>query len=243
LLVNAVRFTEHGEISLTIRITEPRQHVQIEVSDTGIGIAPEHQERVFEEFFQVRGPLQVRSRGTGLGLAHSRRLTEALGGQIAVRSELGVGSTFTVLLPVHWNAAMAGGSARVAPTVVSGRTALIVDDDEGFRTALRGMLQGPSQRVSEASGGEEALAMMAADRPDVVFLDLRMPDLGGAEVLARMGAAARGSKTWKPRASSCSTTVARSRVRTSMTSPSWSSASTAGSARPTIRPASSPATS
>ena len=105
-----------------------------------------------------------------------------------MRSELGVGSTFTVLLPVHWNAAMAGGSARVVPVVVSGRTAMIVDDDEGFRTALRGMLQGLSQRVSEASGGEEALAMMAADRPDVVFLDLRMPDLGGAEVLARMGA-------------------------------------------------------
>jgi signal transduction histidine kinase/ActR/RegA family two-component response regulator len=188
LLVNAVRFTEDGEISLTISLTEPRQHVQIEVSDTGIGIAPEHQERVFEEFFQVRGPLQVRSRGTGLGLAHSRRLTEALGGHIELRSELGTGSTFTVLLPVHWNAAMAGGSGRVAATIVSDRTVMIVDDDEGFRTALRGMLQGLSQRVSEASGGEEALALMAADRPDVVFLDLRMPDLGGAEVLARMGA-------------------------------------------------------
>ncbi len=186
LLVNAVRFTEAGEIRLSARLTEPAQHVEIEVSDTGIGIAPEHQESVFEEFFQVRGPRQARSRGTGLGLAHSRRLAEALGGNVSLRSEVGAGSTFTVVLPVHWNAAMATGSGWTAPAAVPARSVLVVDDDEGFRTALRGMLQGLSHRVSEASGGEEALTMMAASRPDVVFLDLRMPDLDGAGVVARM---------------------------------------------------------
>jgi len=186
LLVNAVRFTEEGEIHLAVRLTEPAQHVEIDVTDTGIGIAPEHQERVFEEFFQVRGPLQTRSRGTGLGLAHSRRLVQALGGQLGLRNAPGEGSTFTVLLPVHWNAAMATETAMAPPAPAPARSVLIVDDDEGFRTALRGMLQGLSHRVSEASGGWEALAVMEASRPDVVFLDLRMPDLDGAGVLARM---------------------------------------------------------
>jgi len=82
-------------------------------------------------------------------------------------------------------AAVASVPARPAAPAAA-RSVLIVDDDEPFRTALRGMLQGLSHRVSEAAGGEEALAVMAVNRPDVVFLDLRMPDLDGAGVLAGM---------------------------------------------------------
>jgi CheY-like chemotaxis protein len=158
------------------------------VVDTGIGIAPENQAKVFEEFFQVRGPLQTRSKGTGLGLAHARRLSEILGGSLVLESEPGKGSSFAVTVPVHWNSA--AGARSVPDEVDVARlptlSVLIIDDDETFRTALRGMLQGLSQDVREVTGGAEALELLETFVPDVIFLDLWMPEMGGDEVLARL---------------------------------------------------------
>ncbi len=185
LLVNAARFTERGDITLRICTSDSSQHVICEVVDTGIGIADEHIERIFEEFFQVRGPLQAKSRGTGLGLAHSQRLVAVLGGELAVRSEVGVGSSFTVTLPVRWNS-VTTSPATIPRDLGPSRDVLIVDDDEAFRTALRGMLQHQSHQVTEAEGGDAALAWLEHHRPDLVFLDLRMPDRDGVEVLASM---------------------------------------------------------
>ncbi len=189
LLANAVKFTPQGTVSLTARQPTPMS-LEITVTDTGVGIAAEDQPRIFEEFFQVRGPLQADQKGTGLGLPYARRVVETLGGRIRVESEVGRGSAFTVELPTQWQPLL--GSSRSPghhdAAEVSTGTVVIVDDDDGFRAALRGMLQGAAAQVLEARGGLEGLSLMRAVRPDLVFLDLRMADMDGSEVLAQMRA-------------------------------------------------------
>jgi signal transduction histidine kinase len=106
LVANALKFTERGEIR--VRASEEDGWVTFVVSDTGIGIPAEHQERVFQEFEQVSGPLQAKARGVGLGLPLSRRLAELLGGTLTLASGSGQGSTFTLRLP-----AVAGANAPV----------------------------------------------------------------------------------------------------------------------------------
>jgi signal transduction histidine kinase len=187
LLGNALKFTPAGSVRLSAALVSPFE-LAITVSDTGIGIAPEHQARVFEEFFQVRGPLQADDKGTGLGLPYARRVAETLGGSLSLESELGAGSTFRLRLPLVWERALhdVKTSARRVPQPANVASILIVDDDAGFRAALRGLVQDFARHVSEARGGNEGLSLMRSSRPDVVFLDLRMPDLDGAAVLAEM---------------------------------------------------------
>lgn len=98
LLSNALKFTGEGEVRVNAWL-EPGEVVIFTVSDTGIGIAPEDQARIFEEFTQVEGPHQLGRKGTGLGLALSRKLAELLGGDLGVQSELGVGSVFILRVP------------------------------------------------------------------------------------------------------------------------------------------------
>src|SRR5262249_27415027 len=100
---NAIKFTEKGEVRVSAALTEDGRHMRLSVADTGIGIRPEDQARIFEEFTQVANPLQGRVKGTGLGLPLCRRLARLMNGEIALESESGVGSTFTATLPVHFD--------------------------------------------------------------------------------------------------------------------------------------------
>jgi signal transduction histidine kinase len=100
---NALKFTQHGEVRVSA--VGEGGFVTFSVSDTGIGIAPEHHAAIFEDFVQVDSPIQKRLRGTGLGLSLSRKLAELLGGRVAVDSELGKGSTFSVTIPLRFEAA------------------------------------------------------------------------------------------------------------------------------------------
>jgi signal transduction histidine kinase/CheY-like chemotaxis protein len=182
LLTNALKFTVSG--SVTLSCAQPNGYnIELRVMDTGIGIAPADQPRVFEEFYQVRGPLQAKSKGTGLGLPYARRVVETLGGTLKLESEVGAGTQVTVEVPARWQS-LAVSDIPKPSEHLSLDTALLIDDDESIRIALRGMLQGIVKRVHEASGGHEGLALMESLHPDVVFLDLRMPDLDGAEVLS-----------------------------------------------------------
>lgn len=183
LLTNAVAFTERGQVRMTA-IRRSGEHVDIEVSDSGIGIPAEYHARVFEEFFQVPGPLQSRRKGTGLGLPYARHVTEALGGTLALRSEPGHGSTFTVTLPITGSDAAEASDEEVGAVRLA--HILVVDDDEAFRHLVRGMLQRVAAKVSEASDGSEALAAVRRLDPDLMLLDLRMPNVDGATVLAQL---------------------------------------------------------
>ncbi|MEV0268082.1 ATP-binding protein [Hamadaea sp. NPDC050747] len=178
LLTNALKFTPSGEVRLSAAYEN--DVVSLTVEDTGIGIPPEEQGRVFEEFYQVRHALQAKLTGTGLGLPYARRLVEVLGGTLDLESEIGRGSRFTVRLPVG---ALTGETGEPAQTLV-----LLVDDDEAFRTAAGHVLRSCGFAVREAADGRTALASIAAHPPDLLLLDLRLAELDGFAVLSALDA-------------------------------------------------------
>ena len=168
LLSNGLKYTDSGEVMLSVR--PGAGQLEFLVTDTGIGIAADQQERVFEEFFQVPGTGRG---GTGLGLPYARRLAELLGGRLSLSSAPGRGTTMALRLP-H-------GMPRVG-------SVLIVDDDPGFRQVLRGLLDGIAERVIEAADGEQALAAAGASHADLALIDLRMPGIDGYTLLQRLPA-------------------------------------------------------
>jgi signal transduction histidine kinase/CheY-like chemotaxis protein len=183
---NALKFTPAGEVRVSAAHDRDADRVLFAVADTGIGIAPEDQPRVFEEFAQIDNPLQKAAKGTGLGLPLSRRLAELLGGEILVRSEPGRGSVFTLSIP----RVLRGPPPPAAAEAPRSRARLlIVDDDEAFRYALRQMVNGAGDgetayEVVEAADGAQGLRLARAEPgPDAILLDLRMPILDGYAVL------------------------------------------------------------
>ena len=165
-------------------------------SDTGIGIAEGDIGRIFEEFGQVDGPLQRKSKGTGLGLPLARKLAVLLGGGLDVRSEPGVGSTFVATDPdrpprPRPGPPGTGGRPRcLIPTPEAAAhpiTILNVDDNEANRYAVTRMLKRAGFATAEADCGEEALRQVAA-LPDLVILDVNLPDIDGFEVCRRIKA-------------------------------------------------------
>lgn len=186
LLSNAAKFTEAGRVELTAAEGDAGE-VTISVSDTGVGIAPEEQVRVFEDFYQVRGPLQKRHKGTGLGLGYSRKVAHALGGEMVLKSIPGVGSEFLVSLPAGRPSKEAQALPVLPPNRLSGGL-LIVDDDPAFRLTLRTHLAGLGLQVGEADGGLSALVEIRRAKPDAIFLDLAMPDMSGPELIEILAA-------------------------------------------------------
>lgn len=303
---NALKFTERGEVRVSVRAGHD-ETVVFSVADTGIGIAPADQDRIFQEWEQVEGKLQKTAKGTGLGLPLSRKLAQLVGGDVYVRSEVGVGSTFFVAVPLNYTGAteavyvpdvkreldasklpvlvvednrealfiyekyLKGTGFQVVPaqdlkearraleefrpiaivldvllqgehswnllqdlkqnssttdipvfvvTVVEneakamalGATGfhakpidrawllaqlqatlaqehgqiLIIDDDEISRYLLKGVLASGSYRLMEARGGNEGLRFARENKPDLIILDLSMPDLSGFEVLDQL---------------------------------------------------------
>jgi signal transduction histidine kinase/CheY-like chemotaxis protein len=191
LISNALKFTENGEVRLKARRDD--HAVVFSVSDTGIGIAAADQERIFHEFAQVENAAQRRTKGTGLGLPLSRKLAELLGGTLTVVSELGVGSTFTLKLPLPLVGEIQeeGPSETTMPASVSVNgfatetpgSILIIDDDELARYLTRQMFQGTHYVITEAAGAEEGLEKARFDQPELILLDIAMPGRNGFEVL------------------------------------------------------------
>jgi CheY-like chemotaxis protein len=166
--------------------TSAHARLKFAIEDTGIGISPADQERLFSPFTQADGSIARRFGGTGLGLVLSQRLVAMMGGALTVESELGRGSTmhFEVELPVG---ARRDLSRELLP--IRGLRALVVDDVESSRHVLVEMLASWSVEAVEASSGAEAIALLlpsktAPQRPfDLVLLDWRMPTMGGLEVV------------------------------------------------------------
>lgn len=173
-LSNAIKFTERGQVRLSAEMTPDGKSVVFLVSDTGIGIAPEDQEKIFEEFSQIQNPVQKRIKGTGLGLSLTRKLAELLGGSVAVKSQLGAGSTFSATIPLVYAVAR---SPKVA------RKALIIDDEEASRYVLKRLLVQHYSEILECSDGVLGVTLAREEQPQVIFLDLMMPKISGTEVL------------------------------------------------------------
>lgn len=178
---NALKFTEAGEIRVSA--AQEGELIRYSVADTGIGIAPEDQERIFEEFTQIDNPIQRTQKGTGLGLPLTRKLATLLGGRVGVHSTPGLGSTFWAEIPIRY-AGRVASSAELA----AGRRVriLIVDDDETARYTLASFATRPEVDILEAENGLEGIARAQNDRPDLIMLDMMMPGLGGHEVLSRL---------------------------------------------------------
>ena len=182
LISNALKFTERGQVRVTAAACGADE-ATFAVSDTGIGIPPAHQARIFEEFEQVANGLQARTKGTGLGLPLSRRLAGLLGGTLSVESAPGAGSTFTLRIPRRHPATL-----EPAPTPAVHRRALIIDDEEATRYVLRRLLAGEGWATSEASDGISGLQQARTIRPHLIVMDLNMPGLDGFAVLDELAA-------------------------------------------------------
>src|SRR5262249_12538383 len=134
LISNALKFTEQGEVRVLARCDADTGTISFSVRDTGIGIAPADQERIFEEFSQIETRLQKKVKGTGLGLPLSRSLAGLLGGDLRVESVVGQGSVFTLCIPI----ALGDPSKAARPAEAGGhKRVLLIDDDETFRYVMR----------------------------------------------------------------------------------------------------------
>ncbi len=191
-LSNALKFTERGEIRVGARVEGSR--ITFTVRDTGIGIAPEDQETIFKEFNQLDHPLQRRVRGTGLGLPLSRRLAELLGGHVGVESTVGVGSTFSLTLPLVYVPAAPGAAADVATRdpYVEWRTdpgripILVVDDAAETLLLYQGFVRGTGFELVPARTVPEARQLLKTVRPAAIVLDIPPTGEDGWAFLAEL---------------------------------------------------------
>ena len=171
---NALKYTERGEVRVRAVHDAEADTVSFEVADTGIGIAAEEQERIFEEFVQVENPLQHRVKGTGLGLPLSRRLAELLGGRVAVRSTVGVGSTFAAVIPCTYvsRTKTAPEDDVVAHMERPGRPVLVVENDPRALIIFDRYLRDSSFRMVPARSLRDARRALAVETPHLIVLDI-----------------------------------------------------------------------
>ena len=193
LLSNAVKFTDSG--SIICRVFQKDNEVIVGIADTGIGIAPKDHAAVFEQFKQVGDTLTDKPKGTGLGLPICKEIVEHQDGRIWLESELGKGSTFffalpvnktEVIKPINLDDLVKQLKEQMARSPLNmkehGITILVVDDEESIRSLLCQELGDAGYNVEEAANGKEALARIRANKPDLIILDVMMPEMNGFEV-------------------------------------------------------------
>ncbi|MGH7278441.1 MAG: ATP-binding protein [Candidatus Rokuibacteriota bacterium] len=173
---NALKFTGRGEVRVTASLAPDGDAVVFAVADTGIGIAPEDQELIFQEFTQLENPLQQRVKGTGLGLPLTRRLAQLLGGHVSVRSQVGLASTFTAVIPIAY-VPTAGEPA--APAVVEADAdrapVLVIEDDPQAFVIVDRYLDGSGFQALHARSLRDARRMLADVRPAAIVVDILLP--------------------------------------------------------------------
>nr|WP_249809653.1 hybrid sensor histidine kinase/response regulator [Bradyrhizobium sp. 139] len=188
LIGNAIKFTPSGGIGLKATAARHDDHVllSLTVRDTGIGIAPDMHERIFEDFVQADDSIVRRFGGTGLGLAIARRLTRLMRGELTVESTPGAGSTFTLQVPLG---RAAGDVAQgVLPAPSRQLRVLLVDDDPVNCEVGEAILKRLGHRATIARNGASAVALARDQAFDIILMDLHMPDMDGVEAASRIGA-------------------------------------------------------
>jgi len=191
LLSNAIKFTDAGTVRLEVSagktLKDGRILLHFAVRDTGIGIAPEHHEQVFEAFQQLDGSTRRRFGGTGLGLVITRQLAQALDGEITLQSTLGEGSTFTVSLPMQCVPELA--QERAAPQRGGeGAPLLIVEDDPNFAAVIIEQAHAHGFSSVHCTSGQQALELLRTEPFAAVILDILLPDVSGWQLFRRMRA-------------------------------------------------------
>ena len=201
LLNNAVKFTpDNGSVSLTVTHEPPvkntnQSSVRITVIDTGIGIAPEHLDKLFQRFVQIDSSLNRKYEGTGLGLALVQRIVELHGGTVEVSSEFGRGSQFTVALPCE-------ESPRITPKPIAqnplnlelkseevsmrSRLILLAEDHQANIETISSYLKAHGYRLIVAENGQEAVDMNQTHHPDIILMDIQMPVMNGLEAIQQI---------------------------------------------------------
>ena len=196
LISNAVKFTDSG--CITCRVHQKKNELIVDISDTGIGIAPEDHAAVFEQFKQVGGDtLTDKPKGTGLGLPICKEIVEHHKGRIWLESKPGKGSTFSFALPlsktektkpIHFDSLIKQLKEQMEQSAfkINGKqsTILIVDDDESIRSLLNQELSDAGYIIEEAANGKEALEKIRNHQPDLIILDVMMPEMNGFDVAA-----------------------------------------------------------
>jgi PAS domain S-box-containing protein len=201
LLNNALKFTHQGSVTLTVsRGENDAQHLQFTVTDTGVGIAPEELDKLFESFVQTDSGRQSQE-GTGLGLVISQKFVQLMGGELTVKSTLGVGTSFSFSIAIELPQLESDRPPETSQSVTlklaenqPNFKILVVDDNEANRDILTRMLKYWGFKVEEAVDGEDAIAKWQTEQPDLIFMDIRMPKLGGEEATQKIKA----DKTRKP---------------------------------------------
>ncbi len=202
LLSNASKFTHNGEVKLTIeqevfkaKTGESQKFLHFIVQDTGIGMKPEHCKKLFQAFSQADSSTTRKYGGTGLGLAITQNFINMMGGEIAVESEYGVGSTFTLKLPQIAHQVMSKAeefdesTATVSSILINPlhtKTVLVIDDNHHDRKFLHRYLSNEGYNVVMAVNGKQGLQMAKEIVPDMITLDVMMPEMDGWETLVAL---------------------------------------------------------
>ncbi len=200
LLGNAIKFTDNGGVIFKVELLETTQQssqsstakIRFQIEDTGVGMSPEQLEKIFLPFEQV-GSAQQKSEGTGLGLAISHRIAALMGSQIQVQSHFGEGSIFwlDLIVPalITHNSPEAVNFKQIDKiTGIKGYapTILIVDDDANHCSILSTLLQNIGCYILEARDGKQGLKLVIENKPDVILLDLAMPNMDGFELMIHL---------------------------------------------------------
>jgi signal transduction histidine kinase len=187
ILSNAVKFTDKGWITLRARQFPERGFVELEVQDTGLGIAPDKQALLFEKFRQIDSSFTRQQDGSGLGLSICRKLVEMMGGRIKLWSAgLGCGTTVTFSLPFHRHLAdpvhVSGKEALAAQGDENGIRVLVVDNDPEFRFLIRTLLVKHDYYILSAATADDAMDAAQRFRPQILVVDMALPQRAGAEL-------------------------------------------------------------
>jgi signal transduction histidine kinase len=181
LIGNAFKYTPTGRVSVRTYLPDANS-LEFLVEDTGVGIDPENHSKVFEEFLRVRNPAAPQIQGTGLGLPVAQRLAHLLRGEISLDSELGRGSRFLL----HVARVYDQQAPEPAALDLSGINVLLIDDSEADRYLLSRLLQPYHPVIIEAVSATSSIDKLHAVRPDIIFLDLDLPDISGEDLLDSM---------------------------------------------------------
>ena len=188
LIGNAFKFTQKGEVAIHISCKESKKgsriyNLQIEVKDTGIGIPSKEHQKIFEAFVQQYGQSNRKYGGTGLGLAITKKLVLLMDGEILLTSEVGKGSTFIVKIPgiktPKTYKAIIADEQNNNQIVFNNQTILLVEDNLANREIIRGYCEQANLKINEVTNGLEALAHLKKHKPDLILMDIMMPQMDG----------------------------------------------------------------